>query len=106
MWLGKQELESMLSGRQLLPPCFWGSLGSAENRHGGMRGPGHLSLMGAPCSHPGATPPGLGILLWSQTRALRQLVLTMAFVRWRQVRITAGMAGAGFAVLMWVLDAS
>lgn len=52
MWLGKQELENMLSGRQLLPPCFWGSLGSAENRHGGMHGPGHLSLMGAPCSHP------------------------------------------------------
>lgn len=35
-----------------------------------------------------------------------QLVLTMAFVRLGQVRIVAGTAGAGFAVLMWVLDAS
>ena len=51
MWLGTQ-LESLLSGCQLLPPCLWGSLGSAESRHGGMPGLGHLSLIGNPCPHP------------------------------------------------------
>lgn len=53
-----------------------------------------------------ATPPGLGLLLWSQTRALMQLIFNMAFVRLSQVRIAADTAGAGFAILMWVLDAS
>lgn len=35
-----------------------------------------------------------------------QLILNMAFVRLGQVGIAADTAGAGFAILMWVLDAS
>lgn len=71
-----------------------------------MRGLGHLSLLGNPCPHPVRHSTGLGLLLWSQTRALMQLILNMAFVRLGQVGIAADTAGAGFAILMWVLDAS
>ena len=45
------------------------------------------------------TPPGLGFLLWCQTRALMQMVLTVTCVRSGQVRAAAGAAGAGFDVL-------